>query len=133
MSELNKIPSKAKAGTVAKAKSLTAKSECNRPYHQPSNQPGIGSNAKNHQTDPAILIGLAMAFGKNGGVNVVPGIILEPLDAAAQHGCGASHMVLAWLERRAKPSGSAFTSPAALAVQNSTRPNGPSILGGHHG
>jgi hypothetical protein len=102
-----------------------------------SEQPPLGrSSQDDHRsatTDPAILIGLAIAFGKNGGVNAVPGLILEPLNAAAQHGCGASHIVLAWLERRAKPSGSAFKSPAALAVQNSTLPHDPSILGGHHG
>ena len=50
--------------------------------------------------DPVILIALAVALGKQGGLSAVPDPILVPLVSAASHGCGASRMVIEWLERR---------------------------------
>ena len=55
-------------------------------------------------TDPAILIGLAIATGKRGGLGSVPDPVLVPLVRAANSGCGASRMVVAWLERRTPTS-----------------------------
>ena len=53
------------------------------------------------QTDAAVLIGLAMAFGRQRGSSAVPNVVLAPLTAAAEAGCGASQMVVGFLNRRA--------------------------------
>ena len=53
------------------------------------------------KTDPAVLIGLAMAFGRQRGSAAVPNVVLAPLSAAAEAGCGASQMVVGFLNRRA--------------------------------
>lgn len=118
---------------IVRSKSRCTKTECQQLRQRSSNQPSVGSNARNYQTNPAILVGLAMAFCNNSGRCAVPGLIFELLDVAAQNGCGASHMVLAWLEQHAKLSRSALRLLAALAVQNRTPPHRFSILGGHHG
>ena len=51
------------------------------------------------QVDPAIIIGLAMIYGRQGGLPNIPDILLAPLYQAAMSGCAASKMVLNWLER----------------------------------
>ena len=53
-----------------------------------------------YPTDPAMLIGLAISRGRAGGLAAVPEPVLTPLVAAATDGCGASRMVVEWLERR---------------------------------
>jgi hypothetical protein len=58
-----------------------------------------------HGFDPAMLIGLAIAFARQGCISggpaaAVPAPVLQPLEAAARGGCGASAMVIDWLNRR---------------------------------
>ena len=65
---------------------------------------GAASIAAPQTVDPAILIALAVALGKQGGLSAVPDVFLEPLIIAASHGCGASRMVIEWLERRSLSS-----------------------------
>lgn len=58
------------------------------------------------QADPALLIGLAVSFARAGGLPAVPEPVLIPLVAAPTNGCGASQMVVEWLERgRSSKSG----------------------------
>ena len=58
------------------------------------------------QADPAVLIGLAISRARAGGLPAVPEPVLIPLIAAANDGCGASIMVVEWLERgRSSKSG----------------------------
>jgi hypothetical protein len=66
--------------------------------------------------DPAILIGLAIAFGKNSGLVAVPNVILVQLEAAARNGCGST-----------------LNPIAARTFENAAKPNVCSTLGGHHG
>lgn len=85
---------KAQLVKATKAKSALAKVV--------SNDNNDKSTAKSSpQTDAAVLIGLAMAFGRQRGSSAVPNVVLAPLTAAADAGCGASQMVTDFLECRA--------------------------------
>ena len=43
-----------------------------------------------------------MAFGRQIGSAAVPNVVLAPLSAAADAGCGASQMAVGFLNRRSK-------------------------------
>ena len=62
------------------------------------------ATSPNAATDPAILIGLAIATGKTGGIAAVPHPVLVPLVRAANSGCSACEIVVRWLERRTSSS-----------------------------
>lgn len=83
--------------------------------------------------DPAILIGLAIALGKRSGIAGVPDLILVPLVASAQGGCGASRLAIKWLERRTDFASSPLKPIIALTFEDDTHSNIHSIWGGHHG
>lgn len=83
--------------------------------------------------DPAILIGLAILFGRNGGKPTVPELIARPLAAAASDGCGASRVVLGWLDQRAEAARTKLKPVDLTALKSCPKPNVLSILGGHHG
>jgi hypothetical protein len=71
----------------------------------PGRATGVTPPAPKTPADPAVLIGLTVAFARQGGISggraaAVPAPVLKPLEAAARGGCGASAMVIDWLSRR---------------------------------
>ncbi|XHE12597.1 hypothetical protein PCC82_12500 [Agrobacterium deltaense] len=64
------------------------------------NQPLV---APRPQDDPALIIGLALAFARQGSSNMreIPSVVLEPLRRLAESGDPACRLVLDCLNRRA--------------------------------
>ena len=75
-----------------------------RPADERLKSPFDGSVERSVQptsaVDPALVIGLAIAMGRRGGLTAVPDPVLTRLTGAAISGCGACRMVVEWLERR---------------------------------
>jgi hypothetical protein len=81
------------------------KSQDDKPL--PGRTAGVTPPAPKTSADPAVLIGLTVAFARQSGISggraaAVPAPVLQPLEAAARGGCGASAMVIDWLEQRPK-------------------------------
>ena len=82
---------------------IPSRSKTETPIKPSHNLNGVGKHDYQNvlvQTDPAIIIGLAMSFGRQGGLANVPDILLVPLCQAALNNCGASAALLKWLEHR---------------------------------
>jgi len=75
---------------------------CVRSRMAPSFNPAGGDRATEHPDDPAVLIGLALAFVRQGPLldGFVPEPVMLRLRALADSGNAACHLLLDWLQNR---------------------------------
>ena len=73
-----------------------------------------------HNIDPAIIIGLALGYARQGGNNSrsIPAPVMARLDALADHGDPTCHLVRDWINGRMNPP------PEALGLMRLRSPDG---------